>query len=142
MIDNLIKVVLRENYDVRHEAFSTRDSSKVDKNAKQKIVVKSAYTKTGLYIGDEKDAIRLFKLGIVPEYVSKSSNVCSIGFCAKEQKWYGWSNRAIAGFAIGDMIYDPFFGNENTPFNQHGLLTIRNLSEAKQSAINFAEDVS
>jgi hypothetical protein len=27
--------------------------------------------------------------------------VCSIGFSEKEQKWYGWSHRAIYGFAPG-----------------------------------------
>ena len=28
----------------------------------------------------------------------------SIGFSEKEQKWYGWSHRAISGYGIGDVI--------------------------------------
>jgi len=28
----------------------------------------------------------------------------SIGFSEKEQKWYGWSHRAIAGFGIGSTV--------------------------------------
>lgn len=30
--------------------------------------------------------------------------VCSIGFNEKEQKWYGWSHRAIFGFGIGSIV--------------------------------------
>lgn len=29
---------------------------------------------------------------------------CNIGFCEKEQKWYGWSHRAICGFGVGSKI--------------------------------------
>jgi hypothetical protein len=32
------------------------------------------------------------------------SNVCSIGFSERDQKWYGWSHRAYAGFGIGDKV--------------------------------------
>ena len=27
-----------------------------------------------------------------------------LGFSEKEQKWYGWSHRAIHGFGIGDTV--------------------------------------
>lgn len=30
--------------------------------------------------------------------------VARIGFCESEQKWYGWSHRAIFGFGIGAVI--------------------------------------
>jgi len=30
--------------------------------------------------------------------------ICQIGFCEKEQKWYGWSHRAIYGFGIGSVV--------------------------------------
>lgn len=64
--------------------------------------MKTAYTSSGDYIGDTKFAYRLCKKwGIAPEKIGPDSNVCSIGFCEKEQKWYGWSHRAIFGFGVG-----------------------------------------
>jgi len=69
------------------------------------VIVKTAYTVTGDYIGDPKSAHYLIvKKGIKPEKISPDMNVCSIGFCEKEQKWYGWSHRAIFGFGIGDKV--------------------------------------
>jgi len=32
------------------------------------------------------------------------SPTCCLGFSEKEQKWYGWSHRAIFGFGIGSII--------------------------------------
>lgn len=64
--------------------------------------MKVAYTPEGNYIGDTKRAYRLCKTrGIKPQISKPDHNVCSIGFCDKEQKWYGWSHRAIFGFGIG-----------------------------------------
>lgn len=67
-------------------------------------LVTSAYNDSAEYIGDEKQAKSLQKMGIEPELISPDHNVCSIGFCDKEQKWYGWSHRAIYGFGIGSKI--------------------------------------
>lgn len=67
--------------------------------------MKIAYTPDGDYIGDTKWAYRLCKLrGIKPEKLSPEHCVCSIGFCDKEQKWYGWSHRAIYGFGVGSEV--------------------------------------
>ena len=33
-----------------------------------------------------------------------NSNVCSIGFSEAEQKWYGWSHRAMCGFGVGSVV--------------------------------------
>jgi len=68
------------------------------------VTVTSAYTPTGAYIGDEEWAKKLEERGIVPELREADHSVCSIGFCEREQKWYGWSHRAIHGFAIGDTV--------------------------------------
>lgn len=69
------------------------------------VTVKSAYTPEGDYIGNPKTAHYLVrKKGINPEKASASHKVCSIGFCEREQKWYGWSHRAIYGFGIGDSV--------------------------------------
>lgn len=104
----------------------------------------SAYTSDGTYIGDIKMAKFLSeKKGITKfELRTKNSNVCSIGFNEKENKWYGWSHRAICGFGIGDKLFDQDFGDDRTKFSEHGRKVIKNLEEAKQAAKNFAEYVS
>ena len=42
--------------------------------------------------------------GIKLERIKPDSNVFAIGLSEKEQKWYGWSHRAIFGFGIGDTV--------------------------------------
>lgn len=67
-------------------------------------VIESAYTDDGAYIGDPGTAhFLVVKRGIRPELLP-GHNVCSIGFCEREQKWYGWSHRAIYGFGVGDVV--------------------------------------
>ena len=59
----------------------------------------------GDYIGLEEDWAKIMdKYGIAAEKISADHNVCSIGFSEKEQKWYGWSHRAIFGFGIGHTV--------------------------------------
>ena len=41
---------------------------------------------------------------INPEPSRPDHDYCSIGFCEKEQKWYGWSHRAMYGFGIGSGV--------------------------------------
>jgi len=53
------------------------------------------------YIGLLKDADKLAERGIVPQRSHPDHNVCSIGFCDREQAWYGWSHRATYGFTVG-----------------------------------------
>lgn len=54
-------------------------------------------------VGSENDLKHFLDLGITKEIqaTSKKSKVASIGFNPTEQKWYGWSHRAIYGFGIG-----------------------------------------
>jgi hypothetical protein len=69
------------------------------------VEMKSAYTPSGDYIGNAKDAHYLVvKRGIKPEKSSLDHCVCSIGFCEADSKWYGWSHRAIHGFGIGSTV--------------------------------------
>lgn len=71
----------------------------------QIITTKVARTPEGHYIGNTKRAHNLCKKrGIAPELASPDHKVCSVGFCAAEQKWYGWSHRAIYGFGIGSRV--------------------------------------
>lgn len=102
----------------------------------------SAYTEGGAYIGDERRARTLVKRGIVPELIDKKHRVCSVGFCEREKKWYGWSHRAIVGFGVGDMIFEEEFGTDETPFVQHGMKPIRTMADARLSAVRFAKSVS
>lgn len=101
------------------------------------VVVESAYTKNGDYIGDHEAAkFYVEEKGIAPELADKSHSVCSIGFCEKEDKWYGWSHRAIQGFGIGDEAY------EEHPEGRKKGSKIKTMEEAKKAAMNFAESVS
>lgn len=68
------------------------------------IVMESAYsTKDGGYIGSPEMAKHLESKGIAPELI-EGKKVCSIGFSEREQKWYGWSHRAIFGFGVGHTV--------------------------------------
>ncbi len=78
----------------------------------------TCYTNAGDWIGDLKTAELLCKeKGILPEHQKPRPTgllrPCNIGFCPSEQKWYGWSHRAINGFGIGshvkpgDLAYRP-----------------------------------
>jgi hypothetical protein len=104
--------------------------------------IKDAETVDGNYIGDWDWANQLIKRGIVPELSRPDHNVCSIGFCEKEQKWWGWSHRAMASFGLGDRIFEEDYGDDKTLFTQHGPVVIKTLDQAKQAAINFADYVS
>ena len=76
----------------------------------ESIKMLAAYSsKDGHYIGSAEIAYYLCIIkGIRPEVYEDENNtcnnICSIGFCKKEQKWYGWSHRAIFGFTIGDEV--------------------------------------
>jgi len=83
-------------YEMRDRAIEMGDG--------ESFVVTSAYTPDGAYIGDEDWAKKLDEHGIAPELRTEDSGVCSIGFCEREQKWYGWSHRAIFGFGIGSKV--------------------------------------
>lgn len=64
----------------------------------------AAYAPDGGYIGLEEFAQSFEARGIQPQLISPEHTVCSIGFCEAEQKWYGWSHRAMHGFGIGSTV--------------------------------------
>ena len=109
------------------------------------IIMRSAYTPDGAYIGNPKDARSLvLRRGIAPELANPNHSTCSIGFCEREQKWYGWSHRGICGFGIGDRLFEEMFegADDHTPFIAHGRKVIETLDEAREAAVNFADYVS
>ncbi len=104
----------------------------------------SCYAPAGWWIGSTREA-RFFVVKRGLSRMQKTSwrhCVCSIGFNENEQKWYGWSHRAICGFGIGDRIFEERYGNDETPFVSHGRRKIRTLKDAKRAACRFAGSVS
>ncbi len=61
----------------------------------------------------------------------------SIEFNEEEQKWYGWSHRAKAGFGIGDMPSAPHPDGGKSKYKGPA----KTLEEAKRYAEEFSEAV-
>ena len=102
-------------------------------------------TKDGLSIGDIATAYGVCELEKFDTYLkddSEDSTTVCCGYSREERKWFGWSHRAFLGFGLGDMVYEPEFGNELTPFLEHGEERIDTLEKAKIAAQRFAWDVS
>ena len=71
----------------------------------QTVIMEVAYTPDGNYIGTPEFAAFLCgKRGIAPETITPNGKVYCIGFSGRDQKWYGWSHRAVYGFGIGSKI--------------------------------------
>lgn len=105
--------------------------------------MRMALNKSGDYIGDPRDAERICdKMGIAPEMSNPEHSVCTIGYCAREEKWYGWSHRAIAGFGIGDKIYDEAFADDSAKPQDHGTVEVKELGQARLAATRYAGCVS
>jgi len=142
-------------YEVRKELVDGAEFGGKDFIIKSAYVSGDGFTSQGDYIGDSLMAYRLCKMrGIIPEKSDPSHNICSIGFCMKERKWYGWSHRAISGFGIGDKVaegdccassglteeYLKEHPEENTALPV-GFIA-KNLDDCKKMAMAFAESVS
>ena len=127
-----------------------------DSKLPAQLMRKQAYNPQGEWIGSSKDAYSLIvKRGIAPIKISEYEHApCQIGFCEKEQKWYGWSHRAMYGFGIGnkvkkgDCVASSGWTDEylkEHPEEDTSLpvgFVAKNLNDAKTMAIAFAESVS
>jgi len=116
----------------------------------------AAYNPSGDYIGSLSDLMHICgRWGIRPEKASPNHSVCSIGFSKRDQKWYGWSHRAIFGFGIGNITKegdcqttsgwtDDYL--KNHPEELEKLIPIgfecKTLDDCKRVAIAFADNVS
>lgn len=79
------------------------------------------------------------KYGITEFYkTSPEHSVTSIGWSPKDQKWYGWSHRAIYGFGVGDIVKEGSVCAEYLPVG----FKAKNLKDAKKMATAFARSVS
>ena len=135
MLVEVLKVEQIQEYDYELRT----ESCKLVEGEKPTNVV-SAYTSRGEYVGDKNEAYFLYaERGIIPELRTQESRVCSIGFCKREQKWYGWSHRSMHGFGIGDEIKtDDLGATASLPIG----FKSTSLSDSKRMAVAFAEAVS
>lgn len=68
--------------------------------------VKFYYSTTdNSYVGDLEFVNKLEKLGIIlVQKAIPTDNAASIGFDPKNNRWYGWSHRAIFSYGLGDVV--------------------------------------
>lgn len=151
-----MRELLRERrYKAGYVVRTERLSGDEDAGGGSPFEMRSAFTPEGDYLGDPKMArFLVVKRGIKPEKARPDHSICSIGFNEAEQKWYGWSRRAIYGFGIGDVVKDGDCCAESGwteeylaehPEEDRSLpvgFQANNLDDAKRMAVAFAESVS
>lgn len=86
----------------------------------------------------EKGLLHYFCEHGIDKFYKLHSSDCtaSIGFSESEQKWYGWSHRAIYGFGIGEKIKKGNCAYVDHPY------TCKTLEQCRKAAEDFAKDVS
>lgn len=137
----------KAGYEIRTEVWDIPDN--------EPITVKTAYAPSGEWIGSSRLAHRLtVKRGIAPQKRDAEHAACSIGFSEREQKWYGWSHRAIFGFDIGaiakegDCVVSSGWTDEWLEEHPEADLSVpvgfeaKTLEDCKRMAIAFADSVS
>lgn len=98
----------------------------------------------GGIIGEEETALYLTaRRGIVPQKAAPDHRSTSIGYCRRQQLWFGWNDKQLVGFGVGDRLFDPNWphATESTPPEMRGEVVIETLEQAKQAACNFARTV-
>lgn len=118
-----------------------------------------SFNKPEMYISpDVVKLIKRFKLDpeTLDNYSEDGKGTACIAFSSRNQKWYGWSHRAIYGFSIGDIVaegdvtttsgYTEEFELEHPEIAFKHVLPVgfkaETLEDAKKMAIAFAESVS
>lgn len=93
------------------------------------VIMKSAYSKKGDYIGSSVRAFRFVSVYGIKSFEkgNPKDTVCTIGFSPEQKRWFGWSHRGIHGFGIG---------------SKHKNSYASNLNQAKRMAIAFANSIS
>ena len=108
------------------------------------------------YIGDDYFYKQLIKKRglVLIQKAFPEHRTCSIGYSPKENKWYGWSHRAIHGFTIGDEVEEGDLTNTSGFIEEYRIqhpdedtslpvgFKALTLNDAKRMAIAFAEAVS
>jgi len=133
----------------------------------ERLIMLSAYTPEGFYVGSLEDAITVFGrwglTNVQPWSVAaggcrftaiSEKTTCSVGFDPENQKWIGWSHRAANGYGIG------YVAEEGYPETSSGFcpdwiaehpeddvsvpigFECKTLEDAKRCAIACAESLS
>ena len=101
-----------------------------------------------------KSKVRFQDWMLIKSQKRPNSTAYSYGKSDADGKWYGWSHRAIAGFAAGEEVKGDSEGKKQTPGkNPDGTpdwdnikwqedFTIKNDDHAKEVAMQFADNVS
>lgn len=147
----------RAGYEIRYEEISGEEAG-----GGPSFVMRSAFTPDGYYIGTPVWAHRLIVgMGIKPEITPPQDPeandgkglICTIGFCEREQRWYGWSHRAMFGFGIGyvvkegDCTASSGWTDEYLAEHPEADLSLpigfetKTLGDAKRAAIAFADSI-
>jgi len=145
---NTLSVTKKDGYEIRKEEYSNEDFG-----GKGTLIMEMAYTPSGDFIGNPKDAKFLVeKLGISPEKADPSHSICSIGWAELSQKFFGWSHRAIHGFKIGDVVKEGDLtaipkgvSLDDSPDVRYGLpvgFVAKTKEDCRRMAIAFARSVS
>ena len=135
--------------------FEILEEYKIKIEESQGIKMIFVYNKDDKYIGTLKDfEMYVEKYGLSQIQTYNDNKVCSIGFNEKEQKWYGWSHRAIFGFGIGSVVeegsccaesgYIEDYIKEHPEKNLSLPIGFKaeTLEDAKRMAIAFADSVA
>ena len=119
------KKFIEENFDKKGEYIYPKDGN----------------TKCSFHPEYDKSLLRfLAEHGITKIMSAYGNDVPSLGYSASEEKWYGWSHRAIYGFKVGDKIKKGTCGYEK--MKEKKLLNIKTLEQAKEVAKIFADAVA
>jgi len=136
VFDGRLEMTLKTRY------HSQKDGSVVPKGTPDSFKMISAQTHDGKYIGTILDGYHIRNLTGLDNFDGDGNGTVCVGWDETAKKAYGWSHRAMVGFTHKDMVFEEDFGDENTPYREHGRETIRTPEQAMKSAKAFARSVS
>ena len=122
---------------VQHDGYEVRTFRLDDSTA----TMAGAFAPDGGYIGTPAVARRLVgELGIAP-VSDPPGETCCIGFCEREQRWYGWSHRAMTAYGVGDTLFADDILHQDYPDRYPAGTTLATLDACRRAAADFAESV-
>ena len=162
MIKNIIKDFIKEIKIKKVKRF-IKNNCKINK--KGQIFMNDCYLTALCLIGNNEYTLndnfisfmikhKITKVYSYKDFSNIDSPVACIGFSKKEQKWYGWSHRAVYGFGIGyvaekgDCCTTSSWTDEYLKEHPEADLSVpvgfevKTLDDAKRCAIAFAESVN
>jgi len=66
--------------------------------------VRRVYTKEGILVGNEQNMKKVYEAVDYAERSDSDMVACNIGFCIKENSWYGWTYSNMESFTIGSKV--------------------------------------